>query len=184
MPPEPTKKNVNLNWVAAIENRMSRADYYFQTVLKNQREWYSKKAGRQKNWHFFFAIMVILLGTAISCLQVIEVAQASIIRYATAALGAAVTMIRAIDTLLHPGETWQGYRKASENMQREYRLYINNADAYNDAPDEDAAYSLFVTRVETVIAEEQQLFWQEQTKERVTQPAPESGSGTVTDIAN
>jgi Protein of unknown function (DUF4231) len=159
-----TQTNDKTNWKASIESRGERADYYFQTILKNQREWYSKKAGRQKNWHLFFAITVILLGIVISFLQVYDGAEAYIVRYATAALGAAVTMLRAADTLLHPGETWQGYRKASENMKREYRLYINNADTYTNAPNEDAAYRLFVERVETVLAEEQQLFWQSHAK--------------------
>jgi Protein of unknown function (DUF4231) len=172
VPTELAMNNGNPDWIAPIEARMARADYYFQTVLRNQREWYSKKAGRQKNWHLFFAITVILLGAGISCLQVVEIAEASIIRYVTAALGAAVTLLRAIDTILHPGETWQGYRKASESMKREYRLYINNADAYTDAPDEDAAYRLFVTRVETVLAEEQQLFWQVHVKTSEQQAVP------------
>jgi hypothetical protein len=180
VPSEQPINTDNPKWIAAIEGRMARADYYFQTVLKNQREWYSKKASRQKNWHLFFAITVILLGTAISCLQLIELADTSLIKNVTAAFGAAVTMLRAVDTLLHPGETWQGYRKASENMKREYRLYVNNADVYTDAPDEDTAYRLFITRVETVIAEEQQLFWQIHAKEPEKQSIPESADSKAT----
>jgi hypothetical protein len=49
-------------------------------------------------------------------------------------------------------------------MKREYRLYLNNADAYATAEDEASAYRLLVERVETIIAEEQQLFWQSQTR--------------------
>jgi hypothetical protein len=49
-------------------------------------------------------------------------------------------------------------------MKREYRLYLNNADAYAGAEDEASAYRLLVQRVETIIAEEQQLFWQAQAK--------------------
>ena len=70
-------------WVSAIESRAEKADYYFQTVLKNQREWYSKKAGRQKSWHLFYAIAVIMLGAIISCLQVIETTEV-MVRYITA----------------------------------------------------------------------------------------------------
>jgi hypothetical protein len=92
--------------------------------------------------------------------------------YLTAALGAAVTITRAIDTLLRPGETWQSYRKASEGMKREYRLYLNNADPYPAAGDEDGAYRLLVERVETLIAEEQQLFWQSQAKGGAWQEPP------------
>jgi hypothetical protein len=174
MPSESTLLIDKTNWIADIEGRMARADYYFKNVLKDQREWYSKKAGRQKSWHLFFAITVIFIGAVISCLQVIETAGA-LLRYITAGLGAAVSVFRALDTLLHPGDTWQSYRKASEGMKREYRLYINNADAYTDAPEEDAAYRLFVERVETLLAEEQQLFWQHQTK------SPESPATSKTE---
>jgi hypothetical protein len=169
MPAESALTNDKSQWVAPIESRMAKADYYYQTILKNQREWYSKKAGRQKTWHLFYAITVIILGSVISCLQVIEMTE-MLVRYLTAGLGAAVAVFRALDTLLHPSETWQGYRKASEGMKREYRLYINNADAYTDAPNEDAAYRLLVERVETVLAEEQQLFWQTQSTSQIAKP--------------
>jgi hypothetical protein len=83
-------------------------------------------------------------------------------------------VLRAVDALLRPGETWQGYRKASENMKREYRLYVNNADIYTESPDEHAAYQLFIERVESVLAEEQQLFWQFHAKNPVPQQHPKS----------
>nr|MBA3555440.1 DUF4231 domain-containing protein [Gemmatimonadales bacterium] len=82
-----------------------------------------------------------------------------------------------VDALLRPSETWQAYRKAAESMKREYRLYLNNADAYAVAEDEASAYRLLVERVETIIAEEQQLFWQSQTKEGAQQvPPPEQSA--------
>ena len=167
---EPMQTTDKPKWVAPIESRRERADYYFQTILANQRDWYTIKAGIQKRRHLFFAISVIVFGALISCLQAVEAADW--VRYLTAALGALVSVFRAADTLLHPGETWQGYRKASENMKREYRLYINNADVYADASDEETAYRLLVARVETVLAEEQQLFWQFNSKNPVPQPTP------------
>jgi len=153
-------------WIAAIESRKQRADYYFQAILEEQREWYSKKASSKKKLHYGFAISVIVLGTLISCLQAIE---ADWVRYLTTLMGAGVTIVRSLDTLIHPGETWQAYRKAEENMKREYRLYLNNAEAYGEAADESAAYRLLVSRVESALAEEQQLFWQFQEK---TPPPP------------
>ncbi|MGH8511392.1 MAG: DUF4231 domain-containing protein, partial [Gammaproteobacteria bacterium] len=90
----------------------------------------------------------------------------------TAALGAAVTISRAVDTLLRPAETWQAYRRAAEGMKREYRLYLNNADPYAAAQDEASAYRLLVGRVEFIIAEEQQLFWQSQAKGGAQQEPP------------
>lgn len=149
---------VPASWAMPIESRKQRADYYFQNILEEQSNWYSNKAGKQKKLHLGFAIAVIVLGTLVTCLQALDAAPW--VRYLTALMGSSVTVIRAIDTLVRPGETWLSYRKASENMKREYRLYINNSDVYSGAADEDAAYRLLVSRVENAIAEEQQLFWQ------------------------
>ncbi|MDQ3777188.1 MAG: DUF4231 domain-containing protein [Pseudomonadota bacterium] len=148
--------------MSPIETRQARADYYFRTVLDGQREWYSKGAGKQKRRYLAFTICVIVLGALISLLRVLDKADWE--RHFTAALGAGVSISRAVDTLLRPSETWQAYRKASEGMKREYRLYLNNADAYAAAEDEASVYRLLVERVETIIAEEQQLFWQSQAK--------------------
>jgi len=172
MSADTTETSVKTNWMMPIENRKERADFFFQNVLDNQCEWYSTKAGIQKKRHLFFAISVIVLGALISCLQVLDTA--AWVQYLTATLGALVSVFRAVDTLLRPGETWQGYRKASENMKREYRLYINNADIYAEASGEDAAFQLLVERVETILAEEQQLFWQSQAKNPAPRQSPNS----------
>jgi len=34
-------------WMAPMETRKARAEYYFQTVLAGQREWYSKNASQR-----------------------------------------------------------------------------------------------------------------------------------------
>lgn len=145
-------------WMQSIENRKKRADYYFDSVLSGQLDWYSRKAGCHKSRHLLFAVAVIVLGALISVLQIYS--GEAWVAGATGALGAAVAVLRSLDTLLRPNETWQAYRKASEGMKREYRLYLNNTDAYGQTQTEEEAYRLLVERVETVIAEEQQLFWQ------------------------
>jgi hypothetical protein len=126
MPSDNDVSTVKPAWMSPIETRQERADYYFRTVLDGQREWYSKGARKQKRRYLAFAICVIVLGALISLLQVLDAAPW--VPFVTAALGAAVTISRAVDTLLRPGETWQAYRKAAEGMKREYRLYLNNAD--------------------------------------------------------
>lgn len=148
----------SLPWKQSIESRKERADYYFDDVLSGQRKWYTEKAGQQKFRHLCFAITVIVLGALISLLQIFS-GQAWV-SGTTAVLGATVAILRSVDTLLKPNETWLSYRKASECMKREYRLYLTNADAYSQSENEDAAYRLLVERVEAVIAEEQQLYWQ------------------------
>ena len=150
MPSDNDVPTVKPAWMSPIETRQERADYYFRTVLDGQREWYAKGAGKQKSRYLAFAICVIVLGALISLLQVLDAAAHWWVPLLTAALGAAVTISRAVDTLLRPGETWQAYRKAAEGMKREYRLYLNNADPYAAAEDEASAYRLLVERVETI----------------------------------
>jgi hypothetical protein len=145
-------------WMSVIENRKERAAYYFESILEDQRSWYESKAGQYKYKHLFFSIAVIVTGALVSVIQVF--ADQPWVAGATALLGAAVSTLRAVDTLLRPNETWQAYRKAAEGMKREYRLYINNAGDYAQVSDEEMAYRLLIEHVETVIAEEQQLFWQ------------------------
>ncbi len=176
MPSDNNVPSVKPAWMSPIETRQARADYYFQTVLDGQREWYSKGARKQKRRYLAFAICVIVLGALISLLQVLKAGWVPLL---TAALGAAVTISRAVDTLLRPAETWQAYRRAAEGMKREYRLYLNNADPYAAAQDEASAYRLLVGRVEIIIAEEQQLFWQSQVKGGAVgqqEPPPKHGA--------
>lgn len=175
--PYPENPTAIPGWATPIENRKRRADFYFQNILENQGDWYSDKAEGQKRLHLGFAIAVIVLGALVTCLQTLDAYPW--VRYLTALMGAAVTIIRAIDTLFRPGETWHTYRKASENMKREYRLYLNNADVYTGAADEEAAYRLLVARVETAIAEEQQLYWQfhDQAPQAQQVSKPEDGAG-------
>ncbi len=130
----------------------------------------------QKRRYLAYAICVIVLGALISLLQVFDTVDW--LPYLTAALGAAVAISRAVDALLRPGETWQAYRKAAEGMKREYRLYLHNADAYATAEDEASAYRLLVERVETIIAEERQLFWHQTEGGAQQEPAkvPDQGA--------
>ena len=169
------ESNLSPPWMLPIESRKQRAEFYFNTVLSGQQQWYSEKSGQQKFRHLFFAIAVIVLGALISVLQIFS--GQVWVAGATAVLGATVAVLRSIDTLLRPNETWQAYRKASESMKREYRLYLNNADAYAQAGDEDTAYRLLVERVETVIAEEQQLFWQFHAATQAVSEAKDPGNG-------
>jgi hypothetical protein len=165
----------SMPWMQLIESRKERAAYYFESVLEDQRNWYEAKAGQYKYKHLFFAIAVIVTGALISVIQVF--ADRPWVAGATALLGAAVTVFRAIDTLVRPNETWQAYRKAAEGMKREYRLYINNAGDYRGVADEEAAYRLLVERVETVITEEQQLFWQNHSV-AAGEPAGQNANGS------
>jgi len=139
-------------------DRKRRADHYFDIHLRKQREWYSKNAGKAKDFTNALALTVLGAGTLTSVVQLFH--EQAWVPIVTAILGAIVVMAKGLERIGKYNETWMGYRKASESMKREFRLYINNAGDYPDAADEDEAYRWFVEQVERVVAEEQNQFWQ------------------------
>jgi hypothetical protein len=98
----------------------------------------------------------------------------------TAALGAIVVLTEGWQRISRYGETWTGYRTASVRMKREQRLYVNGAGAYRNV-DEDEAYLRFVEAIEAIIAEEQQIYWQNRGSELPArqQPKPAVSGETV-----
>jgi hypothetical protein len=138
--------------------RIARAKRYLDEHLEDQRGWYGKKATRYKRWSQWLAVTVLAAGGLTTLVQVVPADFR--VKLGTAVLGLIVVLAKGVERIWNYEETWQGYRKASERMKREYRLYINGAGAYREAADEDQAYLRFVEAVEEIIAEEQQIYWQ------------------------
>jgi hypothetical protein len=138
--------------------RIARATRYLDKDLQDQRRWYSKKATRSKKWAQWLAVTVLAAGGLTTVVQIVPAELW--VKLVTAALGLIVVLAKGVERIWNFEETWQGYRKASERMKREYRLYINGAGDYRQAGDEEQAYLRFVEAIEAIIAEEQQLYWQ------------------------
>ena len=141
--------------------RRSRADNFFNEHLRDQRGWYSRKSSTYKRYSQWLSFLIIALGATTGLVQLIP--SPELVRWISASLGAAVVLAKGLERIGRFEETWLTYRKASERMKREYRLYINDAGAYFEAPDEESAYRLFVETIEAVLAEEQQIYWQSRT---------------------
>jgi hypothetical protein len=144
--------------------RRARADIYFDGHLKKQREWYSAHAALYRNWAQALSFTIILFGGSTATLQIFKAPDLAtgipgwpVIATAVLALG--IVVAEGLARIGRFQETWFAFRKASEQMKREYRLYINSAGGYGQLADEDVAYRAFVASVEQIIAEEQQLYW-------------------------
>lgn len=141
---------------ADSEARLARAQRYFQRDLGNQLEWYSQRAARNKARSRQFAFLVMAGGALTSVLQVLQWNYWGPI--VTAVVGAAVALFEGWRRTARYSESWTAYRVAAERMKRELRLYVNAAGRYS-VSDEEIAYRHFVESIESVIAEEQQIFW-------------------------
>lgn len=141
------------------QTRTQRADAYFAHHLRGQREWYGARASRYKQLYRGLAVMVLVCGALTAFLQLFTATSYSdMVPWVTAGLGLVITLSKGLDQIIRPGESWLGYRKASEAMKREYRLYINKVGPYARDLNEDEAYGLLVEQIENIISEEQQLF--------------------------
>ena len=158
--------------------REARAEQYFEQDLKGQRRWYSEHASTYKRNTQVLGLLVIGAGALTSFVQVF--AAQPWVPVVTAALGAVVVLIEGWQRISRYGETWTAYRTASERMKREQRLDVNGAGAYHNV-EEDEAYQRFVEAVEAIIAEEQQIYWQNRGSEPSTaqKPTPALPSNTA-----
>jgi len=158
-------------------SREARADQYFERDLQDQRRWYSKHASQFKSRAQVFGIAVVAAGAATSFLQVFR--DALWVPVLTALLGALVALMEGWRQIARYDETWAAYRVASERMKRERRLYVNGAGEYRGARDEEEAFLRFVEAIETIIAEEQRIYWQNRSDSRSSPsgtPAAAEGS--------
>src|SRR3954466_16275790 len=157
--------------------REARAEQDFEQDLKGQRRCYNKRASTYKQRTQALGLLVIGAGAATSFVQVF--AARPWVPVVTAALGAVVVLIEGWQRITRYGETWTAYRTASERMKREQRLYVNGAGAYHNVG-EDEAYLRFVEAIEAIIAEEQQIYWQNRGSEPPVGQQPKCLSGNLT----
>jgi Protein of unknown function (DUF4231) len=157
--------------------RIARAKRYLDEHLRDQRGWYSKKASGFKRWSQGLAVTVLAAGGLTTVVQAFP--GDFWWKLVTAVLGLIVVLAKGAERIWNFEATWQGYRKASERIKREYRLYINGAGVYREVADEEEAYLRFVEAIEQIIAEEQQIYWQS----RVGDGRPEGGAAGSADQA-
>ena len=143
-----------------LKARITRADRYFNEHLRDQRGWYSKKASNHKTSSQGLGLAVIGCGALVTFAQAFAGVLPFAVPAVTAALGVAIAVLTGVQRIWKYDESWVAYRRASEQMKREYRLYINGAGPYADLADEDEAHRRFVESTEFIIAEEQQIYWQ------------------------
>jgi hypothetical protein len=160
--------------------RRQRANRYFDEDLRGQRKWYSARAGRQKGMHVWLSFVVLAAGAATAVTQLFAPASPDhapgVVPIITALLGTLVVVAKGVERIWRFEDTWAGYRKASEAMKHEYRVYVNATGPYQAAADEEVRYKLLVERVERIVAEEQGAFWGRREEEDA--PTPETGGST------
>lgn len=116
---------------------------------------YDDGAVSSKRMYRFLSIYVIVISALLTLL--IAFAPSEICwRIFTAALSVTIVIATGLLAHLKCHENWLSYRASWDALQREKRLYETGTDAYAKAEDKN---SLFVSRVETVLAKEGAEFY-------------------------
>lgn len=126
--------------------------------FNDQRSWYSRKAGIFKQRSQRIDMVIIGCGAFIAFLPILKpgvTAHWTVV--ATSFLGGLVVMLQGFQRVFRYGEIWPEYRLASERMKREWRLFVNGAEAYDCS--EDDARQRYVLHLEQIIADEQKIFF-------------------------
>jgi hypothetical protein len=173
-PPEPPKAVDNALDDPTPKQRDALAERYFKNDLADQRRWYSEKAGLFKTRSELLALLTIVLGALITLIQVFGAAPW--VPVVSGSIGAIVAIAAGWQRIARYSETWVSYRTASERMKRERRLYTHGAGSYRGLPEREA-YLTFVEAIESVIAEEQKIFWRDRGN---NPPTPPGNSDTKT----
>jgi 4-amino-4-deoxy-L-arabinose transferase-like glycosyltransferase len=152
--------------------RCKRADSYFDQDLFKQYEWYSERASRFKALAQRLGLLIMGCGVVTAFLPTLRgLLGTTIVDLAVGTLGITVALVQGVQRIWKYDEIWPEYRKASERMKREWRLYVNGAGAYRELADENEAFLRFVEATEQVIAEEQQIYFELRGGETIDKPS-------------
>ena len=145
------------------EQRDARAKQFFESDLGGQQAWYDSKATWNKRFFRWLSTIVLAAGASTAMVQVFvgtdPEGPVHLTTVLTVALGATVVIAKGLESLCSPEDAWKTYRQASEKMKRERRLYTNQAGVYAGITDEENAFRTFVERIESVLGEEQNIYW-------------------------
>ena len=130
----------------------------------DQREWYSARARSYKKNAQRIDVAIIVFGATVAALPVVKPFGPVAADILIALLGVAIVVVQGIQRVYRYSEIWPEYRFASERMKREWRLFINAAEPY--ATDEADARTLYIQRLDGIMADEQKIFLDTQRESR------------------
>jgi hypothetical protein len=127
---------------------------YLEERVKAEREWYEKKANKNKKTFFTYQTIIIILGALIPVLVAFEGAIDLLKVWGgpiAALISAVIAVIAGLDKLGQPQPNWFNYRANEETMKKEEWLYKYRAGQYQGLDDQEAN-RLLVERIESIIS--------------------------------
>ena len=145
---------------------------YYMDQWKEQQAYHSRKARAFKQRHQLLQAIIVIGALVVPILLNLDGVPAII----PTLVSVLVAVATGVENVFKYGENWVAFRRTSEMLKREQRMYIARAEAYANAN----AFDVFVQRVEAILGEQNQTFVQVHAGEgsgqhRTGNPAPPAG---------
>jgi hypothetical protein len=127
---------------------------YLDVRVKQQREWYEKKANENKKKFISYQTIIIVFGALIPVIVALESVSTLLKEWGgpiTAIISAMIAIYAGLDKLKQPQPNWFNYRANEEIIKKEEWFYKYKAGPYKSLSDEDADI-LIVERIEDIIS--------------------------------
>lgn len=135
-------------------------DSYVRDRVEQYQSWYDGKSTKMKKLYLrgriaaaVGAVIVPVLTGLPSFSVSIAGLTFEIASIVIAAVSLMVALLIALEGVLHHREQWVNYRSTEQYLSTQKSLFVHRIGDYSDI-DDQAAFKLFVSRVETAIAEE------------------------------
>ncbi len=143
----------------ATATREQRAGQFLGEGDKDQQRWFSQKAARAKRVHNMLGLVVLVGGASLPVLMVFDWS-AEHAKGIAAVIGFVVALAKALEERGAYQETWALYRRTSELLKRERRLFVAGSGPYGPPCDGDEAFREFSVRAQTAIDQANRI-WEE-----------------------
>lgn len=144
---------------------------YFEQRLEDQISWFGKKSSYNQRMYKRLVVIEILLSVSIPFLTAYVSDTTPELKLLIGAMGIIIALIAGIMGVYKFQELWVNYRATSETLQQEKYLYLTRSGIYQKGHSVNP-YNDFVTRVETILANEN-LNWKQQTLAVKEEPTEE-----------
>jgi hypothetical protein len=120
---------------------------YISERINQEIAYYNKTAGKYKNRYLQMRAITVIGGALVPVLVNVHLPYVDIV---TTIISLAVVLLVSLESVYHYREQWTNYRSAEQNLRNEYFLFTTKSGRYATYS-EEAAFSLFVDRVEEEI---------------------------------
>jgi hypothetical protein len=146
--------------------------------------WLEGKAKQCQQRHYALRLIAIVGGLTVPALVSLNVRQGSVasaLAWTTFAVSLLVAIAVSVEGFFRYGERWRHYRRTAELLKGHGWQFYELAGAYAAYASHRAAFRSFATAVETLIAEEVDVYIKQVTREQQRQE-PEGEAGAESEL--